>query len=93
MPDDQDPAGPHSPGAGSDRGATGKRPGLLGSFGGLGFEFAAGVAGTTLIGLWIDRHYDSQPWGTLVGAVIGLVGGMYNMIRAALAQGRREPPS
>jgi len=54
-------------------------------FAGLGVEFAAAVAGLTLLGYWIDRRYDSEPWGLLIGAGIGLVGGMYNMLREALS--------
>ena len=53
-------------------------------FAGLGMEFAAAVAGLTLLGYWIDRRYDSEPWGLLIGAGLGLIGGMYNMIREAM---------
>lgn len=58
-----------------------------------GFEFAAAVAGLTLVGYWIDRHYDSAPWGLLIGAAVGLIGGTYNIIRAALRAGRDPRPS
>jgi F0F1-type ATP synthase assembly protein I len=47
----------------------------------LGFEFACAVAGFVLIGFWIDRHYSSGPWGTLICLVLGLVGAFYNLIR------------
>lgn len=52
---------------------------------GIGLEFAGAVAGFTLIGYFVDRHYESGPWGVLGGAVLGLTGGMYNMVRASLA--------
>lgn len=55
---------------------------------GVGIEFAAAVAGLTLVGVWIDRHYGSGPWGVLIGAAIGIVGGTYNAVRAALRAGR-----
>ncbi len=51
----------------------------------IGIEFAAAVVVFTLVGLWIDRSYDCRPWGVLIGAVLGLVGGMYNLIRESLA--------
>ena len=54
-------------------------------YAGVGVEFAAAVAGFTLVGFWIDRHYDSRPWGVLIGAFLGLTGGMYNLIRESLA--------
>ena len=47
----------------------------------LGTEFAAGFVGLTLVGLWIDRHFEVAPWGLVVGLVVGLVGGTYNLIR------------
>lgn len=57
-------------------------------FSGIGIEFAGAVAGFTLVGLWIDRHYDCGPWGVVIGAALGLIGGMYNMIRESLAASR-----
>jgi F0F1-type ATP synthase assembly protein I len=52
---------------------------------GMGFEFAAAVAGFTLVGVWVDRHYGHAPWGVISGVALGLIGGMYNLIREALA--------
>lgn len=49
-----------------------------------GFELAAAIGGFTLVGYWIDRHYETGPWGVLTGALLGLVGGLYNLIRASL---------
>jgi len=60
-------------------------------FSGIGIELAGAVAGMSLLGLWIDRHYDCGPWGVVIGATLGLTGGMYNMIRQSLAAFR--PPS
>lgn len=51
---------------------------------GLGFELLAAVLGFTLLGLWIDRHYGTHPRGVLICAVLGIVGGLYNLIRASL---------
>lgn len=58
---------------------------------GVGMEFAAAVAGLSLLGYWIDRHYGSSPWGLLICAALGLVGGTYNLIRQATA--RPSPPA
>ncbi len=54
-------------------------------FSGVGIEFAAAVAGFAAVGWWIDRHYKSEPWGVVIGAVLGLIGGTYNLIRESLA--------
>lgn len=55
---------------------------------GIGIELAAAVAGFTLLGYWWDRHYGTAPWGLLIGMVLGLVGGMYNLIRQSLRASR-----
>lgn len=52
---------------------------------GVGLELAGAVAGFTLVGYWIDRHFGSAPWGLLVGLALGLIGGLYNLVRESLA--------
>lgn len=49
---------------------------------GLGFELAAGVAGLAFFGYWIGRFYGNGALGLLIGAAVGIIGGMYNLIRA-----------
>lgn len=51
---------------------------------GLGMELAAAVGGACLLGYWIDRRFDTSPWGILILATIGVVGGLYNMIRQSV---------
>jgi F0F1-type ATP synthase assembly protein I len=51
---------------------------------GVGLELAGALAGFTLIGYWIDRWYGTEPWGLLVGVILGLVGGLYNLVRQSL---------
>jgi F0F1-type ATP synthase assembly protein I len=55
---------------------------------GVGFELAAAVGGFALVGHFIDRWRGSHPKGLLIGAVLGLIGGMYNLIKASLAANR-----
>jgi len=50
----------------------------------MGAELAAAVLGFVLIGIWIDRHYGTHPWGVLICAVSGLIGGLYNFFRSSL---------
>ena len=52
---------------------------------GLGFEMAAGVGGFALLGYWIGGYYDRAALGIVIGAALGIIGGMYNLIRASLA--------
>ncbi len=53
------------------------------SMAGMGFELAGAVTGFSFLGLWIDRHWGTEPWGLLICAAIGVVGGLYNFVRAA----------
>ena len=55
---------------------------------GAGFELAAAVVGFTLLGYWLDRHFGIRPWGVLAGAALGMVGGLYNLIRESLWSAR-----
>jgi len=60
----------------------------------MGFELAAALTGFCLLGYWIDARYDTKPWGLLICACLGLIGGMYNLIRTASAvTGERRPGS
>ena len=52
---------------------------------GVGVEYAAAVAGLGLIGWWIDQRWQTKPWGVLIGATLGLIGGTYNLIRSSMA--------
>lgn len=60
-----------------------KRKGPRVGLAGIGLELAAAVAGGALLGLWIDRHYGSAPWGAVIGGLVGIVGGLYNFVRQA----------
>lgn len=60
----------------------------LSKLSGIGFEFVAAVGGFTFAGYLWDRYFGTGPWGALVGAILGLVGGMYNLIRQSLAATR-----
>ena len=54
-------------------------------YSGIGVEFAAAVAGLTLLGYCIGRYYGHGHVGLLIGAMLGIVGGGYNLIRQSLA--------
>src|SRR5438128_1402864 len=77
--DDEPPAG-RSP---DERG-----PGSGGNMrlAGLGVELAAAVVGGSLLGYWIDRRFGTAPLWLLICAGIGVIGGLYNLIRQALKE-------
>jgi len=51
---------------------------------GAGLELAGATAGLALAGYWLDGKFDTGPWGLLVGVFIGIVGGLYNLVKAAI---------
>ena len=61
-----------------------ERPALRGA--GLGIELLGAILGFTVLGFWIDKHFDTAPWGLLICIVVGFVGGFYNLIRTSLRE-------
>jgi F0F1-type ATP synthase assembly protein I len=53
-------------------------------YSGVGLELAGATAGLALVGYWIDSRFKTGPWGILGGVIIGIVGGLYNLIRESL---------
>jgi F0F1-type ATP synthase assembly protein I len=55
---------------------------------GVGVELAAATAGLALVGYWIDSRFATQPWGIVIGVIVGLVGGLYNLVKQSLQAAR-----
>jgi len=49
----------------------------------LGVEIAAGLSIPILAGYWIDRSWDTLPWFTFLGILIGVAIMLIIMIRTA----------
>lgn len=58
-------------------------------YAGMGMEFAGAVALFALLGWWLDRSFSSDPLWLVSCTTLGLVGGMYQMIRRAIELQRR----
>ena len=54
-------------------------------YSGVGLEMAGAAGGLALVGYWIDGKYGTAPWGILGGVIIGIVGGLYNLVKQSLA--------
>jgi len=53
----------------------------FGIYGAVGFQLAATVVGGLIFGNWLDKKFDTLPWLTIIGIVVGSTGGFYNLIR------------
>ena len=50
---------------------------------GMGFELLGAVGGGCLLGWYIDHKFGTS-YGLLTGALLGIVGGMYNVVKQSL---------
>ena len=66
-----------------------RRRGAEISLAGMGFDLAASVGVGALLGWWIDRRFDTDPWGVIICSSIGIVGGLLNFVRLAQAAARQ----
>ncbi|MDO8644253.1 MAG: AtpZ/AtpI family protein [bacterium] len=53
----------------------------FGTYGAVGFQLAISVVAGLFIGSYLDKKFNSSPWLTLVGLLLGSVGGFYNLLR------------
>ena len=53
----------------------------VGELGTLGLSFVMALVIGTAAGIWVDRTFDSNPWGTLIGFVLGFAAAVLNVVR------------
>lgn len=56
----------------------------------VGTTYAGALVFYVLLGYWLDKKLGSSPWLTLVGAVVGAVGGFLWVYREVMRAGERE---
>jgi F0F1-type ATP synthase assembly protein I len=59
-------------------------------YSGLGLQLAVTVVLFWFIGKMIDEHYGTQPLWMIVGAMVGIVVGMYNFIKSVIELGKKK---
>jgi F0F1-type ATP synthase assembly protein I len=63
----------------------------------LGFYFALAQVGTEMVvplglGVALDYYLNWMPWGSIVGAVLGFVGGLAHLLVLLRRRGPLDPP-
>lgn len=66
-----------------------RRPSPL-RYAGVGIELVAPVILGVLLGMWLDRRWETEPWCLLTGAMLGLVAGFLNFFREVAKITRRS---
>ena len=82
--------GPDAKKSGWGSGETFKAFRVSGPLLGSGIQLAAAVVFFIFAGRWLDGKFGTAPWLMLVGALVGVGGGMYNFIRTAIAVGSAQ---
>ena len=54
----------------------------------LVLEFLAYIGVLGYAGWWLDQHRGTGPWGLLGGLLLGMIAGLYRMVREGLKLGR-----
>ena len=50
----------------------------------LGVTFAVAIGGLAYVGHWLDERWGSEPWMTLLGAVLGMTVAFINLFRVVV---------
>jgi ATP synthase protein I len=58
----------------------------------FGGEFGAAIIVGALLGFGADYFLPTDPWGLVIGLVLGFVAGVVNVVRTASAYNRANPP-
>jgi ATP synthase protein I len=65
----------------------------VGELGTLGMSFVMAIVLGSGLGIWIDRTWQTSPWGTLIGFVLGCAAAVLNVVRISRrAFGSSAPP-
>jgi ATP synthase protein I len=61
----------------------------------LGLTMVGSILIGLLLGLWIDSHFGTRPWGTLLLSLAGIAAGsfgVYRLVAASIDEATGAPP-
>lgn len=61
---------------------------LLWKLGGLGFQFGTEIVAGVLLGWLVDWYFDTEPWGVLIGSLLGIAVAFLDLTRKAIQLNR-----
>ena len=50
----------------------------------VGFYLLSSVIAGIFLGRWIDGHFGSQPWATIIGIILGMIAGLYTTYKKVM---------
>ena len=56
----------------------------------IGYVMAASIALLTWLGYVLDKKWDTYPWLTITGALLGIVTGFYNFFKTVFAMQNKD---
>ncbi len=56
----------------------------------IGYVMTTSVVVFTFLGYYVDKKWETRPWFTIVGAVVGLVVGFYQFFKIVLGQQKQK---
>ncbi len=55
----------------------------------LGSEIAAAMIVPLLVGVYLDKHYNTNPWGVIGGIIIGFLG-VFNAVYRVMIRANKK---
>ena len=56
----------------------------------IGLMFGVAIAIGAGIGTWVDHRFHVAPWGSTIGALVGVVVGFVNLVEVAMRMARAD---
>lgn len=59
----------------------------------IGYQFAVSIALTTYIGHLVDKYFETEPWGLVIGVLLGATAAYVDLYKLSKQYKELEPPT